>query len=139
MTDAQDSVALVSYEGGCHCGAVTYEVKAPARIEVEDCNCSVCSASGYLHLIVPRSDFRWLTGESLLTTYRFNSGVAEHYFCSLCGIKPCYIPRSNPDGMDVNVRTLKTRPQQMTIVPFDGKNWEANAAKLAHKSRPRER
>lgn len=138
MTDVDASDELVRYSGGCHCGEVTYEVKAPDVVEVEDCNCSICRAAGYLHLIVPRADFRWLTGESALTTYRFNSGIAEHFFCSVCGIKPCYVPRSNPDGMDVNVRTLKTKPRHMTIVPFDGDNWEANAAKLAHKSRPRE-
>lgn len=136
MTKVKTIEGLITYQGGCHCGAVTYEVQAAESIEVEDCNCSICSAAGYLHLIVPRANFRWLTGETLLTTYRFNSGVAEHYFCSICGIKPCYVPRSNPDGMDVNVRTLRNKPRSMTIVPFDGENWEANAARLAHKSAP---
>ena len=121
--------------GGCHCGAVRFEVECADAVEVVDCNCSICRKSGLLHLIVPRTRFRLLKGEDALATYRFNTGVAAHYFCTTCGIKPCYVPRSNPDGIDVNARCLDA-PLELTIVPFDGRNWEANAASLAHKSRP---
>ena len=122
------------YTGGCHCGAVRFEVEAPESVEVEDCNCSICAKSGHLHLIVPRNRFRILQGEDDLTLYQFNSGVAKHYFCRTCGIKPFYVARSNPDGMDVNLRCLDEPPADVTIVPFDGRNWEQNAASLAHKS-----
>ncbi len=122
------------YKGSCHCGAVQFEVEADADIEVEDCNCSICSKSGYLHLIVPLSKFKLLAGEERLQTYTFNSGVAKHRFCGVCGIKPFYIPRSNPDGVDVNVHCLDTEPASMTVVKFDGQNWEQNAHTLAHKS-----
>ena len=122
------------HQGGCHCGAVRFEVEVPDNPEIEDCNCSICRMSGFLHLIVPASRFRLLQGEDALTTYRFNTGVAEHRFCRVCGIKPFYVPRSNPDGMDVNLRCLDSWPQGARIVPFDGQNWEANAAALAHKS-----
>jgi hypothetical protein len=125
----------VLYQGSCHCGVVKFEVEADADIEVEDCNCSVCAKSGYLHLIVPASKFKLLAGEEQLQTYTFNSGVAKHRFCRVCGIKPYYIPRSNPDGVDVNVNCLDTRPGSMTVVKFDGQNWEQNAHTLAHKSR----
>ena len=124
-----------TYRGSCHCGAVTYEVTAAAHLEVEDCNCSICRKAGYLHLLVPARAFKLLSGESVLTSYRFNTGVAHHRFCSVCGIKAFYVPRSNPDGVAVNARTLDTPIERMTIVPFDGENWEANAASLAHKSR----
>ena len=122
------------YTGGCHCGAVRFEVEAPESVEVEDCNCSICAKSGHLHLIVPRNRFRILQGEDDLTLYQFNSGVAKHYFCRTCGIKPFYVARSNPDGMDVNLRCLDEPPADVTIVPFDGRNCEQNAASLAHKS-----
>ncbi len=122
------------YEGGCHCGAVRFAVEAPAAVEVERCNCSICAKSGFLHLIVPLSRFELLSGKDDLTTYTFNTGVAEHYFCRHCGIKPFYRPRSNPDGMDINLNCLDEQPAQVTIVEFDGQNWEANAAALAHKS-----
>ncbi len=123
------------YQGSCHCGAVTFAVEAPEAVEVERCNCSICSKSGYLHLIVPASAFELLAGEDELSTYTFNSGVARHYFCRHCGIKPFYVPRSNPDGMDVNLNCLDEQPGSVDIVAFDGRNWEANAHRLAHKSR----
>ncbi len=122
------------YKGSCHCAAVTYEVEAEDTLHCEDCNCSICAKSGYLHLIVPRSKFRLLSGEQNLTTYTFNTGVAKHFFCKTCGVKPFYIPRSNPDGYDINVRTLDTQPRHIEIEPFDGRNWEQNAHKLAHRS-----
>ena len=123
------------YTGRCHCGAVRFEVEAPEDVEVEDCNRSICSLTGYLHLIVPPSRFRLLAGSDVLTTYTFNTGVARHSFCSVCGIKPFYIPRSNPEGIDVNVRCLAPGPRTLRIVPFDGRHWETNAHTLAHKSR----
>lgn len=123
------------YTGQCHCGAVKFAVEAPAKIEVENCNCSICQKTGFLHLIVPQNKFELLQGEQALSTYTFNTGVAKHYFCKTCGIKPFYIPRSNPDGVDVNVRCLDKIPENMTIVDFDGQNWEQNAHTLAHKSK----
>jgi hypothetical protein len=123
------------YQGGCHCGAVRFEVEAPQDVEATDCNCSVCSLTGFVHLIVPARDFRLLSGADRITTYRFNTGVAKHMFCQVCGIKSFYVPRSNPDGVDVNVRCLDSKPRSVTIKPFDGQNWEAHAASLADKSR----
>lgn len=125
----------MKYTGSCHCGAVRFEVEAPESVEVEQCNCSICRKSGFLHLIVPLSKFALLQGEQALSTYTFNTGVAQHYFCRHCGIKPFYTPRSNPDGMDVNLNCLDTGPAQVRVVQFDGQNWEANADSLAHKSR----
>jgi hypothetical protein len=119
------------YKGSCHCGAVAFEVEAPARLLVQDCNCSICTKAGFLHLIVPLSRFRLLRGEDHLTTYTFNTGVAKHTFCKTCGMKPFYTPRSNPDGIDVNVRCLDPVPGDMVIEAFDGQNWEANGASLA--------
>ncbi len=122
------------YQGSCHCGAVRFEVEAPEEIDADLCNCSICTKSGFLHLIVPKSRFRLLSGAEAITTYTFNTGVAKHTFCRTCGIKPFYVPRSNPDGIDVNVRCLDVRPARLIIEPFDGENWERNADALAHLS-----
>lgn len=122
------------YKGSCHCGAIQFEVEAPDVVECQDCNCSICSKSGYLHLIVPQSKFKLLQGEDNITTYTFDTGEAKHQFCKTCGIKSFYIPRSNPDGVDVNVRCLEPAPKELVIEKFDGKNWELNAHKLAHLS-----
>lgn len=122
------------YQGNCHCGAVKFEVSAADEIEVENCNCSICTMTGFLHLIVPLRDFRLIAGEENLATYTFNTGVAKHKFCTTCGIKPFYIPRSNPDGIDINLRCLTPQPKAVRIVNFDGQNWEQHAQTLAHKS-----
>jgi len=118
-------VTLVTHKGGCHCGRVRFEVDAPAHLELTDCNCSICAKSGYLHLIVPKSCFRLLSGAEVLTTYQFNTRTARHLFCSACGIKAFYIPRSHPDGYSVNARCLdEGTVEAMSIKPLDGKNWE---------------
>jgi len=122
---------LVTHHGSCHCGAVRYEVDASADLEVSECNCSICSRSGYLHLIVPRSRFRLLSGEDNLTTYSFDTHEAKHLFCKTCGIKSFYIPRSHPDGISVNVRCLDDSTiKSMQVEFFDGKNWEQNIDQL---------
>lgn len=124
----------MKYLGSCHCGTVKFEVEAPKDLQVDACNCSICSKSGFLHLIVPKSKFSLVQGKEALSTYRFNTGIAQHLFCQICGVKPFYIPRSNPDGYDINVRCLDTQPDSITVVAFDGVNWEQNAHKVAHKS-----
>lgn len=120
---------LVTHHGGCHCGRVRFEVDAPARVVVTDCNCSICRRLAYQHLIVPRERFRLLRGEDALTTYTFNTGLAKHVFCRICGIKSFYVPRSHPDAVSVNLRCLD--PGTITHVdvrPFDGANWEQSHA-----------
>lgn len=123
--------ALIKHAGGCHCGRIRFEVSAPARLEVADCNCSICSMAGYLHLIVKSEHFRLLCGGGDLTTYTFNSGVAKHVFCRHCGVKSFYIPRSHPDGVSVNARCIDSGTvESMTVTPFDGRNWEKARSQL---------
>jgi len=116
---------VVTHKGGCHCGRVRFEVQAPAEIEVLDCNCSICTKTGYLHLIVPAAQFRLLDPAAPLTNYTFNTGAARHLFCSVCGIKSFYVPRSHPDGYSVNARCLDAGTvTAMRTLPCDGRNWE---------------
>lgn len=123
---------VVVHTGGCHCGAVRFEVQAPSVLELHECNCSICARTGFLHLIVPADRFRLLNGEDVLTEYRFNTGVARHLFCGVCGVKSFYVPRSNPDGFSVNFRCLDPGTvREHTIVPFDGQHWEQVADRLA--------
>lgn len=126
---------LRTHQGGCHCGAVRFEVEAPARLLVQRCNCSMCQRTGFEHLIVPASRFRLLSGGQQLQTYTFNTGVAKHLFCQVCGIKSFYIPRSNPDGYSVNLRCLdRDQIEAVDYEDFDGQNWEQSGASLAHLS-----
>jgi len=128
----------ITHRGGCHCGAVRFEVNAAAAPQVLRCNCSMCRLSGFEHLIVAAADFRLLQGQPWLTTYTFNTGVAKHLFCSRCGVKSFYVPRSNPDGYSVNLRCLD--PGTVTAAhyeDFDGAHWEQHGAELAPLSQAR--
>lgn len=118
--------------GGCHCGAVRFEalVRA-ARPEVLDCNCSICSKTGFLHLFIPHDDFELLAGRDALVSYRFGTGAANHLFCATCGIKSFYQPRSHPDCWSLNLRALdEGHGLEVEIVPFDGRDWEKAKAAL---------
>jgi hypothetical protein len=122
---------FVTHSGGCHCGAVRFEVDAPGVIAAIDCNCSICCQTGYQHLIVPKSRFRLLAGIEVLTSYTFNTGIAQHLFCRICGIKSYYIPRSHPDAYSVNVRCLDAATiTRLVLTPFDGRHWDTQASGL---------
>lgn len=116
---------MVWHTGGCHCGRVKFEVEAPEVLDVLACNCSICSKLAFLHLIVPKERFRLLSGEDALTSYTFNTGTAKHLFCSVCGIKSFYVPRSHPDGFSVNARCLDPATvKDVKISDFNGREWE---------------
>ena len=111
---------MIQHKGGCHCGKVRFCVSAPADLSVFECNCSLCRMLGYLHLIVPKSQFELEQGTDYLTTYTFNTGVAQHYFCAVCGVKSFYVPRSHPDGISVNARCLdEGTVKTITVGLFD--------------------
>ena len=127
---------LKTHQGSCHCGAVVIEVIAPENVDIHECNCSMCTRTGFLHLIVAKNAFILVKGENDLTTYTFNTHTAKHYFCKHCGCKPFYVPRSNPDGFSVNLRCLdQSTFTSINIIPFDGQNWESGGAALAHLSK----
>jgi hypothetical protein len=120
----------VKVEGGCHCGLVRYEAYLPdGPIEILDCDCSICSMTGYQHLIVPETAFRLVEGRRDTTTYRFGTGAARHIFCSQCGIKSFYKPRSHPDGISINLRCLdEGHGLDIRVVAFDGRNHPGTLA-----------
>jgi hypothetical protein len=118
-------------KGGCHCGAVTYEVLAPDEVELIACNCTICAMTGYQHLIVPKERFRLLSGKRKLTNYTFETGAAKHFFCSVCGVKSFYVPRSHPDGFSINFRCLDAETfTSVLTTDFDGRNWEQHIDEL---------
>ncbi|WOH38523.1 GFA family protein [Thalassotalea fonticola] len=124
-------------QGGCHCKKVRFAIEVVDTPYITECNCSMCTITGFIHLIVPSNKFTLLTDQSELSCYQFNTKVAKHYFCKTCGVKSFYIPRSNPDGYSVNAKCLDTDEwQQWPVENFDGQNWEDNADTLAHLSKP---
>ena len=128
---------MVVHRGGCHCGAVRYEFEAEAELVVSECNCSVCSKSGFLGVIVPRERFRLRSGEADLTEYTFNTGTARHRFCRHCGVKSFYVPRSHSDGVSVNYRCIdEDTVRSVAHRTFDGRNWERHYPKGRAESFP---
>ena len=121
---------FVTVQGGCHCGAVRFTALSDPEPEMLDCNCSICAATGYLHLFIPHERFTLDSGGDNLTSYRFGSGEAEHLFCKTCGIKSFYQPRSHPDCWSVHFACLD-QPDALrpSVMKFDGRNWDEAAAK----------
>ena len=113
--------------GGCHCGRVRFRAEVEV-LEAYDCNCSICTKKGFLHVIVPKERFQALHDPAELCTYAFNTGVARHFFCRTCGVHAYYVPRSHPDGIDINLRCVDGYPLEgFSVLPFDGRNWEQAA------------
>ena len=116
---------LQTYEGGCHCRGVRFRVTGDLGQTVY-CNCSLCGMKGFLHLIVPQGQFQCTSGETELSTYQFGTRTAKHTFCKTCGVHPFYVPRSDPDKIDVNVRCIDSIDlAALSPKPFDGRNWES--------------
>lgn len=118
-------------EGGCHCGKVRFKVRDNFE-KIVQCNCSICTQKGFLHIIVKKDDFELLSDESHLSSYKFNTKTANHLFCNECGIASFYIPRSHPNGYSVNARCIDDLDlEEIKIVPFEGSQWEQNIEKLS--------
>ncbi|XP_071787513.1 centromere protein V-like [Asterias amurensis] len=120
---------LVKHTGGCHCGAVKFEALAPRDVKVFDCNCSICTMKQNKHFIVNESNFKILRGEDNLTCYTFNTKQAKHTFCKTCGVQSFYTPRSNQNGKGIAIHCVdKGTIDNITIMRFDGQNWEESLA-----------
>ena len=116
----------VQHQGGCHCGAVRFRFTAGRALDVLDCNCSVCTMTGFRHVIVPHIDFDLRSGGQDLVQYRFGTETARHLFCGRCGVKSFYQPRSHPGAWSVNLRCVDRGTWEVGEVrAFDGRNWEA--------------
>lgn len=127
---------MMEVRGGCHCKAVRFVARLPEEsVPALDCNCSICSATGFLHILIPHEDFVLESGAEALSSYKFGTETADHLFCSQCGIKSFYQPRSDPDAWSINAHCLDQLPK-LKIEPFDGRDWgNAKAALDAREGR----
>jgi len=97
---------MARWDGSCHCGAVQFRIEADIT-DVYRCDCSLCSMKNALMTSVHKDDFTLVAGEDVLSEYRWNTGVARHFFCSTCGIYPFHRKRAMPDYYGVNVNCLQ--------------------------------
>lgn len=113
-----------TWPGGCHCGAVRYEVESDLEGLVS-CNCSICQKRGLILSFVPQAKFRLLSGREALTDYQFDKKRIHHLFCSTCGVAS-FAEGDSPDGgpmVAVNVRCLDdVDVTGMTPKLFDGRS-----------------
>ncbi len=115
-----------SHQGACHCGAVRFEIAAEVT-ELVTCNCSLCRKRNAVMAMVHESRFKLLQGQDELALYRWNSRVAKHYFCSICGIYVFHRRRSRPDHYAVNVFCLEdVAADKITRIAFDGQALPAS-------------
>ena len=133
--------ALNKHKGKCHCGAVRFEVELSDGLNsARRCTCSFCRMRGAVAVSAKVGELRLVHGEDVLTSYRFNTGTAQHFFCSRCGIYTHHQRRSNPGEFGVNVACLEgVSPFDFTEVPvLDGENHPSDndgRARLAGKLR----
>ncbi len=107
----------------CHCGSVEAEVKLPEKgfEKLNRCNCSICKRKGYIMTPISPENFKIVKGKNLLTLYQYHTKVAEHYFCSKCGIYTHTNPRSNHDKVYmINIACIEG------VNPFEFKNIGVN-------------
>ncbi|ELR62563.1 Centromere protein V, partial [Bos mutus] len=125
ISPSSEYQGLVKHTGGCHCGAVRFEVWASADLHIFDCNCSICKKKQNKHFIVPASRFKLLKGADSITTYTFNTHKAQHTFCKRCGVQSFYSPRSNPGGFGIAPHCLDEGTVRSVVVEeFNGSDWE---------------
>ena len=111
--------------GQCHCGAVRFEVTLSEGLaSARRCNCSLCRMRGAVAVTARLDDLKLLSGKDQLATYRFNTSVAEHHFCTACSIYTHHRRRSNPDELGVNVACLEG------LSPFDFADVPVNEGRL---------
>lgn len=121
---------MIEVEGGCHCKAVRFQAHLPEEpVPALDCNCSICRMTGFIHVIVPHDRFTLRSGGEQLVSYRFGTGAAEHLFCSGCGVKSFYQPRSHADSWSINARCLDEKID-LQVERFDGRHWDQAKARL---------
>lgn len=100
--------------GQCHCGAVRFKATLSDGLNsILRCNCSYCRMRGAVVVTADTGGIEFLQGEDALTSYRFHTGSAQHFFCSRCGIYTHHQRRSDPSRYGVNVACLDG------ISPFD--------------------
>ena len=104
----------VTLDGSCHCGAIKFTATLTQGFaSARRCSCSICRMRGAVAVTSTPDDFQITHGADKLATYRFNTKIAEHHFCTVCGIYTHHKRRSNPGELGVNVACLEG------VSPFD--------------------
>jgi hypothetical protein len=116
-------MSLTHYEGGCQCGAVSYEVDVDLDNTIT-CNCSRCQRMGFVLAFTPQENFWLKSGEGQLTEYLFNKKLIRHLFCRTCGVES-FAYGKRPDvtpTVAINVKCLVgVDPRALNSEHVDGR------------------
>jgi hypothetical protein len=114
MTGERMDLDTKEIGGACHCGTVRFRVRLSDGFRTaRRCTCSYCRMRGAVAVSAPVGGIEIVAGADALTAYRFNTGAAQHFFCSRCGIYTHHQRRSNQNECGVNVACLDG------VSPFD--------------------
>ena len=93
-------------KGKCHCSSVKFEINTNIR-DLRRCNCSMCSRKGFVMATALINEFTITSGKQFLNTYKWNTQIAEHYFCNICGINTHHKRRSDPNQYGYNIGCIE--------------------------------
>jgi hypothetical protein len=128
---AQAGVMMKKHTGGCHCGAVRFEVALDLDATANRCNCSVCTKTNMTSMIVKPAAFALVAGAANLSVYEWGSKIAKRYFCRTCGVHcyaPGYLEEIGGDYVSINLNALDDiEPSALALQHWDGRhnNWDA--------------
>jgi len=126
-----DVSATKKHLGSCHCKAVRFAVEVDLSKGAGRCNCSICTKTSQLGVIVKPEAFELLSGEEHLSTYEWGAKISKRHFCKHCGVL-CFgrgfLEQVGGDYVSVNVNALDdVDPALVSTYYFDGRhdNWMA--------------
>ena len=93
-------------KGKCHCGSIKFEINTKIR-GLRRCNCSMCSRKGFVMATALINELSITSGKQFLNTYKWNTKIAEHYFCKICGINTHHKRRSDPNQYGYNIACIE--------------------------------
>ena len=93
-------------KGKCHCGSVKFTINTKIR-DLRRCNCSMCSRKGFVMGTALIDELTITSGEKNLTSYKWNTKIAEHFFCKICGINTHHKRRSDPNQYGYNIGCIE--------------------------------
>jgi hypothetical protein len=130
-------------DGGCHCGAITVQLKtsrAPAELPVRLCGCTFCLAHRPRYTSDPSGFVTIRAVGAKLSRYRFGLSLADFLICRICGVFVAAFEPGDPGRAVVNLDALARRAeltaQPTTFTAYDTEDVATRTARRARNWTP---